>query len=314
MRGKIHQIRRIKMILFGMLMLLCTAPSAVSGDNTASVTVGFWENVTLPCGNVNKNQQNCDSTSWIYSPRFDVASEELITHGKISSKIAEAKSERLRVKEDCSLVIKHVTREDVGRYTCRQFTPGEQDSDALVFLSVITTDPVDSFRIFCSVFSYGPCEHTIQWYYTVDDNEISVIHYSCSAIVTFTTHAGIPEYDQLVCNVTDKKSGQTLQCDAIFGSCQKSESKGDTSSEKEGNNPPPYTETPGLMLRFIIVSVGFAALILAVVTVSIWTRIKGNKTQIDPDAVQDDEAFGSVIYENCGGHDAPVRIHQARTK
>ncbi|XP_041661963.1 uncharacterized protein LOC121521854 [Cheilinus undulatus] len=288
MRGKIHQIRRIKMILFGMLMLLCTAPSAVTGDNTASIPVRVGEDVTLPCRNVIKNQLNCDSTSWLYSPGLSVRSEELITRGNISkrSKIAKAKSERLRVKEDCSLVIKHVTREDVGRYNCRQFTPGEQDSDAFVFLSVISIDTDSTSRFYCSVFSYGGCEHTVQWYYTGDDHEISVTHYSCSAIVAFSTPAERSDYGRLVCNVTDKKSGQTLQCDAISESCQKSESKGDTSSEKEGNNPPPYPETPGLMLRFIIVSVGLAALILAVVTVSIWTRIKGNKTQIDPDALK----------------------------
>ncbi|XP_041661948.1 L-selectin-like [Cheilinus undulatus] len=81
---------------------------------------------------------------------------------------------------------------------------------------------------------------------------------------------------------------------------------------------PGYTNSSGrcvgLMLRFIIVSVGLAALILAVVTVCIWTRIKGNKTQIDPDTVQDNEDFGSVIFENSGGHEASVRIQRSRTK
>ncbi|XP_041660739.1 uncharacterized protein LOC121521076 isoform X3 [Cheilinus undulatus] len=128
------------MLLFWILLLLLTAPSAVTGDNTASITVRVGEDVTLPCGNVIKNQLNCNSTSWLYSSGLSVTAEELITHGNISksNKIAKAKSERLRVKEDCSLVIKHVTREDVGRYACRQFTPGEQASDAFVFLSMIT--------------------------------------------------------------------------------------------------------------------------------------------------------------------------------
>ncbi|XP_041660601.1 uncharacterized protein LOC121520993 isoform X2 [Cheilinus undulatus] len=204
MRGKIHQIRRIKMLLFGMLMLLCTVSSPAYTDDTS--------------------------------------------------------------------------------------------------------------RFFCNVFSYGGCEHTLQWYYKGNDKELSVTYGTCSAIVTFTTPAERSDYGRLVCNVTDKKSGQTLQCDTFSESCQKSESKGDTSSEKQGKIPPLYPETSGLMLRFIIVSVGFAALILAVVTVSIWTRIKGNKTQIDPDAVQDNEDFGSVVYENCGGHEASVRIQRSRTK
>ena len=38
---------------------------------------------------------------------------------------AAAQSDRLSVTANCSLVIKKVTHEDAGRYTCRQFISGE---------------------------------------------------------------------------------------------------------------------------------------------------------------------------------------------
>ncbi|KAF3703145.1 hypothetical protein EXN66_Car018833 [Channa argus] len=56
-------------------------------------------------------------------------------------------------------------------------------------------------------------------------------------------------------------------------------------------------------LRSIIVSVGLAALIISVVTVHMWTRTKGNKTQMENNTVDDDE-----VYENVGDSSASVRL------
>ncbi|XP_038583667.1 uncharacterized protein LOC119909492 [Micropterus salmoides] len=64
-------------------------------------------------------------------------------HRLLNLKIGEntkAKSDRLSVTENCSLVIKTVTDEDVGRYTCRQFISGQQQGpDSVVLLSVINS-------------------------------------------------------------------------------------------------------------------------------------------------------------------------------
>ncbi|KAI9547335.1 hypothetical protein NQZ68_018559 [Dissostichus eleginoides] len=62
---------------------------------------------------------------------------------------AKAKSDRLRVTEKCSLVIKKVTEEDAGRYTCRQIRSGTYRSDSEVCLSVVTIrdgENVQTFR------------------------------------------------------------------------------------------------------------------------------------------------------------------------
>ncbi|KAG8011531.1 hypothetical protein GBF38_006392, partial [Nibea albiflora] len=54
----------------------------------------------------------------------------------------------------------------------------------------------------------------------------------------------------------------------------------------------------GSWWRFIIVSLGLAALIVIVVAVSMLTRTKGRKTQMDENVVDDDEDDGAVNYEN----------------
>uniref|UniRef100_A0A8C9XCP8 Immunoglobulin V-set domain-containing protein n=1 Tax=Sander lucioperca TaxID=283035 RepID=A0A8C9XCP8_SANLU len=44
------------------------------------------------------------------------------------------KSDRLSVKEKCSLVIKNVTEEDAGRYFCQQYNKAEQKQDITEWL------------------------------------------------------------------------------------------------------------------------------------------------------------------------------------
>ncbi|KAK1889486.1 Pregnancy-specific beta-1-glycoprotein 5 [Dissostichus eleginoides] len=80
------------------------------------------------------------------------------TDGQIHSE-AKAKSDRLRVTENCSLVIKNVTEEDAGLYTCKQFRPGEQQgSFSPVYLSVVTMtehQDNDEVKLRCCVKTYG---------------------------------------------------------------------------------------------------------------------------------------------------------------
>ncbi|XP_065820141.1 uncharacterized protein [Labrus bergylta] len=301
-----HQLRRTKLSLIVILTLLVTA---VTGDDTASLTVKHGHDVTLPCGNVIKDQQKCDSPSWLFSRYSRSTAGELVTLGNISkNEKAKAKAKRLNVTEDCSLVIKNVTREDVGRYSCRQIRSGEQHGlDALLLLNVIDIDSDDPYRFYCSVFRFGDCAHTVKWYYKGDKTDISEHQQTdCTAAVIFTTEVEKSKIEELLfCNVTDKQSGQTLLCNAFSkSSCEK------TGSTSAGGNEITEDETlkkPG-WIRFIIVSVGLAVLIIIFVTISIWVRTKENKTQMDHNAVENDEGEASVIYENYGGHDASVRF------
>uniref|UniRef100_UPI0037E8F3C7 uncharacterized protein n=1 Tax=Semicossyphus pulcher TaxID=241346 RepID=UPI0037E8F3C7 len=101
------------------------------------LTVRAGGQVTLSCENVIKDQENCRSTAWLFGGSGGNAAEALFENGKIH-RDSEAKKDRLSVTANCSLVIKKVTEEDVGSYTCRQFSEsgGQIGEDTGVYLSV----------------------------------------------------------------------------------------------------------------------------------------------------------------------------------
>ena len=105
-----------------------------------SLTVRAGDEVTLPFDNVIDDQDKCESTRWIFRHSPLTPEVTLFEDGQIH-KEAKAKSDRLRVTENCSLVIKKVTEEDAGGYVCTQFRSGEQqDPVSQVFLSVVTSE------------------------------------------------------------------------------------------------------------------------------------------------------------------------------
>ncbi|KAG8011483.1 hypothetical protein GBF38_006297 [Nibea albiflora] len=256
------QFRWIKVSLFVMLLLQFTA--AVTGQNQA-FTFRVGDDVTLPCGNVMKGQDKCNGTTWIFSRYEGATVMEVVTHGRIRKHFyVDATSGRLSVTEKCSLLITNVTVEDVGRYTCKQFNKsGEQQGpDSHVHLSVVTIDKYlqsDSVVLACSVLTYSGCGSTVKWLYDDDKTVTETSQFGCSAMMTFSPHLHQKSNNVLVkCKVTDDKSGQTLLSPVSL------ESSGDKT---------------GGWLRFIIVSVSLAALIITVVAVDLWIRTKGKKTQ-----------------------------------
>ncbi|KAL7388342.1 hypothetical protein ABVT39_012046 [Epinephelus coioides] len=69
------------------------------------------------------------------------------------------------------------------------------------------------------------------------------------------------------------------------------------------------TRSPQDWWRYTIVCVYLAALIITVVAVNIWTKNKGNKTQMGENQVHNIKNGGTVTYENLGDLDASVRLH-----
>lgn len=110
---------------------------AVTGKRSF-VAVRVGDEVTLSCENVKHEQERCDSTTWIFTYSTNVV--PLFEYGQ-THKEAGAKSDRLIVQANCSLVLKKVTVDDGGSYTCRQFQSGEhQGPDTHVHLSVVTSE------------------------------------------------------------------------------------------------------------------------------------------------------------------------------
>ncbi|XP_042072205.1 uncharacterized protein LOC102302349 isoform X3 [Haplochromis burtoni] len=166
---------------------------ALSEDLSLAFTVRDGDKVTLPCKNRINIHHNCDTITWIFRDSRGTPAVELVNLGQIQE---EAKSDRLSVTAECSLVIKKVTAEDVGRYTCRQFrgNPGKQQGpDAVVYLSVVVMTEkknADEVTLSCSVLTFDWCRHKVKWIHNRRDldrdySNLKTSQSSCSATVTF---------------------------------------------------------------------------------------------------------------------------------
>ncbi|CAI5684547.1 uncharacterized protein LOC120433127 [Oreochromis aureus] len=263
------QFKWIKFFSSVLLMLQVTAAAVEHSE----FIIRDGGEVTLSCENLKDDQDKCKGTVWIFSNSNTAATLTLFEHGKIHQE-AKNKSDRLSVTANCSLVIKKLTAEDAGWYTCRQFrgNPGiQQGPDAVVYLSVVSiTEYKDdnTVTLKCSVSTYKECKYTVKWLYGNKDLKMS--QSTCSASVIFTTSDYIytsTNSEMLKCQVTHGGNVQEF----IF--------------RIQSSNQ----ETGWCWWRFIIVAVGLAALITAAVVVHIWTREAGIKVQLYENVVCNDE-------------------------
>ncbi|XP_044025084.1 uncharacterized protein LOC122863061 [Siniperca chuatsi] len=183
-----------------------------------SFTVRVGDEVTLPCENVIDGQQKCNSTTWLFAGSGNTAAVQLVRLGQIGER-AKAQSDRLSVTASCSLVIKKVAVEDVGRYDCQQFRSGDkQGPDSQVHLSVVTMTEhkdTDKVTLNCSVSTREPCGRTVKWLYAGEDvakdnKDLLTSQSLCSASVRFLTSHYIhtSRSNFLTCEVTDGNKEQ----------------------------------------------------------------------------------------------------------
>ncbi|XP_025755064.1 uncharacterized protein LOC102078668 isoform X2 [Oreochromis niloticus] len=274
------EFRWIHMFLSVILMLQLTG--AHSGDLLLSFTVRDGDKVTLPCKNVINNHHNCDTTTWLFIDSRGKAAVELVNLGQIKEK---AKSDRLSVTAECSLVIKKVTAEDVGRYTCRQFrgNPGKQQGlDAVVHLSVVIVTEqkkADQLTLNCSVQVYGWCKYKVKWIHNSvaldrDHSKFKTSQSSCSATVTFLKlqYSQISSSD-FKCNITTEENKKQLF----------------TFSTRSSG--------AALVWPYILVAVISAALLIFAVKLIVLKR--GNKTQANENVDHEDGvSYISISYTN----------------
>nr|XP_040016999.1 uncharacterized protein LOC120808267 isoform X12 [Gasterosteus aculeatus aculeatus] len=274
------------------------------------LTVRDGDEVTLPCNSVTEDQNNCDSTEWFFINSKNTSAVDLVTNGQIEE--AKAESDRLSVSQNCCLVMKKVTRGDVGRYICRQFRPGRQHKDAEVYLSVVfMTEETNRAEVTlrCSVWTYDRCPRTVKWMnggQDVDkDKEVKTSPSLCSASLSFKTSHFFytSSFTSLKCEVTDRDkvmqfspSGDKTGDDTTTTTTTEEDTKaGDTTTTSAIREA---SAEPQSGWRLVSVSVGLAALIIILVVVNMWIRIKERKTQTEENAVRYDAEDDTVNYEN----------------
>ncbi|XP_078030115.1 uncharacterized protein LOC144466546 isoform X5 [Epinephelus lanceolatus] len=269
------EFRQIQMSLFLVTLLQFTA---VTGQFFHTFTVRGGDDITLSCENVTDGQDNCDSTTWVFSKSRSTTTVALARGGQI---VEKAKLDRLSVTEKCFLGIKKVTDEDVGCYTCRKLT-SEQRTSAVILSVVTMTEQKDTDEVIltCSVRTYERCAHTVKWLFQgqdvdKDNKDIKTSQSLCSASVTFLTSLYIytSRYKLFTCAVTD---GDRVQ---VFPFRSQSSGEDTTTATTESTTTTENNTTADSWV-YIIVAVALAALLILIVAIIVWRRTKGNKTQM----------------------------------
>ncbi|CAJ1077886.1 uncharacterized protein LOC117823884 [Xyrichtys novacula] len=289
--------------LFFTAVFLLTA----DGKQPVYLTVREGEKVTLSCDeSVIKDQHKCQYTTWLRNHSGNTT--ELVQRGQIGED--GVISEKLSVTEDCSLLIKKASPEDVGRYDCQRFKFEGKSSDAQIYLSLLsmrelrTTEGSVTFR--CSVSTPGKCLHKLSWLFEgrrLHHYGLNTFSIHCYTFVTIETDHPMynSSYDSLQCKVTQDDAEQLFpfRLQPSGNEIPKMTTEPGTTAEQTTTDS---TKINGEIIkagrwRLIIVSVGLSALILTVVTVNIWIKIKvfqGKKQQKNDKMIEDSQIYSEV--------------------
>ncbi|XP_076011093.1 uncharacterized protein LOC143004100 isoform X5 [Genypterus blacodes] len=311
------EFRWMETLLFVMSALLLTAAAQQQSDSSFIVRKG--DAVTLPCENAISGQVKCRLTTWAFNHFINSATVELISLG-------ESQSDRVRVTADCSLTIKRVTEEDVGRYYCQQYKSGNKvGDDSLVYLSLVhTTEHADDDRVTlaCSLLTYGRTD-TLRWLYNgahLDRNTKDISSsspcsssYHCSITANFMT-SNEKYKEQLKCEVTDSFTAAVQVFSFTHQSSDETKTSATpTTTTTSATSPDSNTETnfPSKCstLTYIMLVVRVAEIILVTVLTALLIRATGNRRAPDGDIELRVDDGDVLNYENNRGQRVSVRVH-----
>ncbi|XP_034435902.1 uncharacterized protein LOC117758388 isoform X3 [Hippoglossus hippoglossus] len=297
-RRRMDEIKRIKMSLHLLLVLI---PFTVLAAQYSFIIIRAGAEVTLPCDNVRDDHVNCGATTWFFTDSEWTRSVNLFVNRQLdTSLISKSKADRLRLAANCSLVVRDVTAEDAGQYTCRQFDLTTQTYEHhVVYISVVNVTEqkrTDEVTLSCSVSTYGRCDLTVKWLYmnkdvTENNTELKTSQSSCSANVSFIKSHSVHKmknYSSLTCKVKDRYKEEKFAFIPPSSEGQNKPAPGNNEMTTGKNKPAPgnYEMTTDWWW-YIRLVVGFATIVIMVVILIRWRR---NKIQGGDDAV----AFSTV--------------------
>ncbi|XP_067338486.1 uncharacterized protein [Channa argus] len=286
-RRTMAEFRQILMVLFLILMIHFT----VTGQRSY-FTVRDGDDVTLPCVNVRDGQNKCDRTDWMLGDRENTKTVILVTRGQIETvQIPKSKSDRLSVTENCSLVIRKVTDEDVGRYTCRQ----QQVSDSVVDVSVVTMTEhkqSDKILIYCSVSTHKDSKPSVKWLFQGkhehhNDVSASPTKYYATVLFPDSHFTSSSVLNSLKCEVTDpdgkvQQFPFRLQSSGDHTKPQTTEATATTGGDSGPTTASISAAAPNLLVVWLLVSiVGLITILIIVAMVHRYKRGKGKKMHMN---------------------------------
>ncbi|XP_056261022.1 uncharacterized protein LOC130187424 isoform X2 [Seriola aureovittata] len=309
--------KRICISLFLVLLNL----TAVSGHMSPS-PVREGAEVTLSCDNVKEDRSECDSVSWLvtYNNIEEEEETELVRFGQINTYQLSRSKDRLSLTEKCSVVIKKVSAEDVGRYVCRQFESGRQQApDSVVDLSVVTMTEQkdgDEVKLSCFVFTYTQCEYLVTLALREDYKQRTTSPSLCWATASFPTSHLIytpKKYELFQCELTEYWTGKVQQ----FTFRPQSSGRGPELLISEQTNSTTTQEAAAdcSALTFIMLLMRVAELLLITVITVLLVRARGNQRAPECNTVSDSVrsrtvtrsgAAASQVQDDGGVHDATV--------